>query len=220
MISYAPEGGSVGAHTDAYDVFLLQLSGQRLWQISENFDDEIIPDTDLRILKHFSAEQEWLLNPGDMLYLPPNVAHYGVAKNNNLNNDKDKDHNSHCMTASIGFRSPSLATASNEFIHYLSSKDKQYKNLRFTDRIKTLQSHHAEITDETVAEFIDFIKQGLQIEPEQVKHWLGHYCSDNKVFEDYVEHRSERASVELRRNHFFRFTIIIITVTLFSVSIQ
>ena len=189
MISYAPEGGSVGAHTDAYDVFLLQLSGQRLWQISENFDDEIIPDTDLPILKNFVVEQEWLLNPGDMLYLPPNVAHYGVAKNNNQNNDKDD--NAHCMTASIGFRSPSLATASNEFIHYLSSKDKRYKNLRFTDGVKALQNHHAEITDETVAEFIDFIKQGLQLEPEQVKHWLGHYCSDNKTFEDYIEQRSE-----------------------------
>ena len=95
------------------------------------------------------------------------------------------------MTASIGFRSPSLATASNEFIHYLSSKDKRYKNLRFTDGVKALQNHHAEITDETVAEFIDFIKQGLQLEPEQVKHWLGHYCSDNKTFEDYIEQRSE-----------------------------
>lgn len=188
MISYAPEGGSVGAHTDAYDVFLLQLSGQRLWQISEFFDDEIIPDTDLCILKNFVAEQEWLLNPGDMLYLPPNVAHYGVAKNNN-------DDKAHCMTASIGFRSPSLATASNEFIHYLSSKDKRYKNLRFTDRTKTVQQHHAEITDETVAEFIDFIKQGLQLEPEQVKHWLGHYCSDNKTFEDYIEQRSAKQTL-------------------------
>jgi len=179
MISYAPDGGSVGAHTDAYDVFLLQLSGKRLWQISEKFSNDITPDTDLRILKNFDAEQEWLLNPGDMLYLPPNVAHYGVAQSNS-----DTEH---CMTASIGFRAPSLATVSSEYIHYLIATDHGHKNTRYTDNIKTVQTHHAEITDQTVAEFMDFLKQGLHIEPEQVKRWLGHYCSDNKAFDDDIE---------------------------------
>ena len=183
MISYAPDGGSVGAHTDAYDVFLLQLSGQRLWQISENFVNDVIPDTDLPILKNFNAEQEWLLNPGDMLYLPPNVAHYGVAQSNNSGSDAEE----HCMTASIGFRAPSLATVSSEYIHYLSTNDHNHKNARYTDKIKTAQTHHAEITEQTISEFMDFLKQGLKIEPEQVKRWLGQYCSDNKTFDDFIE---------------------------------
>jgi 50S ribosomal protein L16 3-hydroxylase len=179
MISYAPTGGSVGAHTDAYDVFLLQLSGQRLWQISENFSDDIIPNLDLRILKNFTTEQEWLLNPGDMLYLPPNIAHYGVA-------EKSTDAEP-CMTASIGFRAPSLATVSNEYIHYQSTNNQRYKTSRYTDKVQAVQSHHAEITDNTVAEFMDFLKQGMTIEAEQVKRWLGHYYSDNKTFDDFIE---------------------------------
>ncbi len=182
MISYAPDGGSVGAHTDAYDVFLLQLSGQRLWQISENFSNDIIPNTDLPILKNFNAEQEWLLNPGDMLYLPPNVAHYGVAQSNNSDSDAE-----HCMTASIGFRTPSLATASSEYIHHLNTNDQHHKNTHYTDRIKAAQTHHAEITEQTISEFVDFLKQGIKIESEQVKRWLGQYSSDNKTFDDFIE---------------------------------
>ncbi len=79
MISYAPEGGSVGPHVDDYDVFLIQLSGHRLWKISEDFCFDAIEGVDLRILKTFEAEQQWLCEPGDLLYLPPNVAHHGVA---------------------------------------------------------------------------------------------------------------------------------------------
>lgn len=178
MISYAPEGGSVGPHTDAYDVFLLQLSGHRLWQISEQFDTTSIEGIDLSILKSFTAEQEWLLNPGDMLYLPPNVAHHGVAQNHGSKDGEEQ----HCMTASIGFRAPSLKTLSSDYIHYLN--ENVHDATRYRDKNPVLQKHHAEITQQTVDDFIDYLKQGMSLERKHVTRWLGQYCSDNKAFED------------------------------------
>ena len=95
MISYAVPGGSVGPHTDSYDVFLLQARGRRRWQINHRRyrDDDCIPGLDLRILAQFEPAEEWIVEPGDLLYLPPDMAHYGVALDE-------------CMTCSIGFRAP------------------------------------------------------------------------------------------------------------------
>jgi len=178
MISYAPTGGSVGAHTDAYDVFLIQLSGERLWKISENFSPEVLNDTDLCILKNFTGEQEWLLKPGDMLYLPPNVAHHGIAQAS-TNQDGTEEH---CMTASIGFRAPSVKSMASDYIHFVSEHTQSDK--RYRDTTPKVPTHHAEITNDTVTQFIDHLKQGMILEHEQVKQWLGQYSSDNKAFED------------------------------------
>jgi 50S ribosomal protein L16 3-hydroxylase len=144
MISYAPAGGSVGAHTDAYDVFLIQLSGQRLWKISEHFDNEILSDIDLCILKTFDAEQEWILNAGDMLYLPPNVAHHGIAQSSH----DDQGNEIHCMTASVGFRAPSLSTITSDYIHFkneLRNDDSRYHDISPTKPAKQLNVDFAEI---------------------------------------------------------------------------
>ncbi len=94
MISIAGDGGGVGPHVDSYDVFLLQASGRRRWRISQQKDLALAPDVPLRILSDFRSEAEYVLEAGDMLYLPPQVAHDGVA----IGND--------CMTISIGFRAP------------------------------------------------------------------------------------------------------------------
>lgn len=96
MASFAPKGGSVGPHYDQYDVFLLQASGQRKWQVGPKFKstDKLVENTPLSILEEITVEHEWTLNPGDMLYLPPLYAHNGVAEND-------------CMTFSVGFRAPS-----------------------------------------------------------------------------------------------------------------
>lgn len=96
MISYAAPGGSVGPHVDQYDVFLLQAQGQRLWQIATKFEPALRESCELNVLERFEAEQEWILRPGDLLYLPPGVAHHGVALGE-------------CMTYSIGLRAPSAA---------------------------------------------------------------------------------------------------------------
>ncbi len=191
MISYAPTGGSVGAHTDAYDVFLIQLSGQRLWKISENYSDEILNDTDLCILKEFVAEQEWLLNAGDMLYLPPNVAHHGIAQSYNDEQGTEE----HCMTASVGFRAPSVATMTSDYVHFLN--ENSHLTERYKDKSPVQPKHHAEITDDTVHSFIEYLEQGLKIDKEQVKRWLGQYCSDNKAFEDFSNEQHDIRSDEL-----------------------
>jgi 50S ribosomal protein L16 3-hydroxylase len=96
MVSVAAPGGSVGPHTDQYDVFLLQAGGRRRWQIAESFDPSLQQGTELNVLESFEPEQEWVLEPGDMLYLPPGVAHHGVALDSG-------------MTWSIGLRAPSAA---------------------------------------------------------------------------------------------------------------
>jgi len=96
MISYAVAGGSVGPHVDQYDVFLLQASGRRRWQIAGSFEPELLSDCPLNVLKQFKVEQEWVLEAGDMLYLPPGLAHYGLELDAG-------------MTWSVGSRAPSAA---------------------------------------------------------------------------------------------------------------
>ena len=181
MISYAPPGGSVGPHTDAYDVFLIQLSGQRLWKISQHYPSETLPDTDLCILKGFDAEDEWVLDAGDMLYLPPNVAHHGIAQHC-LTDDGEE---SPCLTGSVGFRAPSLKTISSDYINYLN--ENVHSDIRFSDASPSIPEHHAEISDQTVEEFIAYIRQGFSIEHEDVRRWLGQYCSDNKTYDDLLD---------------------------------
>jgi 50S ribosomal protein L16 3-hydroxylase len=93
MISLAAPRGSVGPHVDSYDVFLLQGRGRRLWRVAERFAEAYVRGLDLRVLRGFRAEKEWVLGPGDMLYLPPGVAHHGIALEE-------------CLTYSLGFRAP------------------------------------------------------------------------------------------------------------------
>lgn len=106
MISYATDGGSVGPHDDEYDVFLLQGPGRRRWQVSRQRDREVDPDAAIRVLRSFVPEDEWVLDPGDMLYLPPGVAHHGIAEGP-------------CFTYSIGFLAPTHAELHRQFFSYL-----------------------------------------------------------------------------------------------------
>jgi 50S ribosomal protein L16 3-hydroxylase len=107
MISYATDGGGVGPHTDSYDVFLLQAQGRRRWRISAQKDRSLVEGVPLKILANFQAEQEWVLEPGDMLYLPPGYAHDGVAEGE-------------CMTYSVGFRVPSRGDMAREMLQRLA----------------------------------------------------------------------------------------------------
>lgn len=109
MISYAAPGGGVGPHFDNYDVFLLQGHGHRRWKIGQTCDasSPMLPHADLRILAEFEESAEWVLEPGDMLYLPSRVAHYGIAEDD-------------CMTYSVGFRAPSAAEVLTHFTDFLA----------------------------------------------------------------------------------------------------
>lgn len=112
MVSFAPVGGSVGPHTDGYDVFLLQAQGTRRWQISHEpvVEASYIDGLDLKILQQFEPDESWDLRPGDMLYLPPHFAHHGVALND-------------CMTFSIGFRAPTQLELLDAFMQTLTERD-------------------------------------------------------------------------------------------------
>lgn len=103
MVSWASDGGGVGPHVDSYDVFLLQLQGSRRWRIAPPGDEALVDGVPLKILKRFKPEQEWLLEPGDMLYLPPGWGHDGIAVGE-------------CMTASVGFRAAGRTELRNEVL--------------------------------------------------------------------------------------------------------
>jgi 50S ribosomal protein L16 3-hydroxylase len=109
MASHAADGGGVGPHFDSYDVFLLQGRGRRRWRISRQRGLEPDPHAPLKILRGFRADREWVLEPGDMLYLPPGVAHEGTALGP-------------CMTYSIGFRSPAARELAVEFLAFLQDR--------------------------------------------------------------------------------------------------
>lgn len=108
MISYATEGGGVGPHLDSYDVFLLQVQGRRRWRIGPVADRTLVDGVPLKILANFEPQQEWVLEPGDMLYLPPMWGHDGVAEGGE------------CMTCSIGFRSPSRGELARDLLQRLA----------------------------------------------------------------------------------------------------
>lgn len=135
MISYAAPGGGVGPHVDSYDVFLLQGSGQRRWQISAQEDHQLVSDAPLKILRHFQPEQEWVLEPGDMLYLPPGYAHCGVAL-------------TECVTYSIGFRAPSMQEMASAFLIHL--QDTLVLDGFYTDPELTATRHPGEMGIEMV----------------------------------------------------------------------
>jgi 50S ribosomal protein L16 3-hydroxylase len=109
MVSYAADQGTVGPHDDRYDVFLVQGAGRRRWQISGQADRVVDAHAGIRVLADFRAEAEWVLEPGDMLYLPPGVAHYGVALEPGF-------------TYSVGFLAPSHAELVAHFGAYLGAR--------------------------------------------------------------------------------------------------
>ncbi len=104
MISYASDGGGVGAHTDSYDVFLLQVSGRRRWRVGPVKDASLVLGMPVKLLANFEPTEDWLLEPGDMLYLPPRWGHDGVAVGDD------------CMTCSIGFRTPTPTELAREVL--------------------------------------------------------------------------------------------------------
>ncbi len=165
MVSYAVKGGGVGPHIDSYDVFLLQGEGRRRWRISGQRDIELDPRAPIRVMKNFRVEQEWVLEPGDMLYLPPGVPHDGVAIDP-------------CMTYSIGFRAPAAQELATQFLGFM--QDRIELRGMYRDPDLQMQRRPAQIGD-------DFIRQteamlaGIRWARRDVEDFLGHYLSDPKA---------------------------------------
>ncbi|MEW6562148.1 MAG: cupin domain-containing protein [Pseudomonadota bacterium] len=173
MVSYAPKGGGVGPHFDSYDVFLLQGYGHRRWQISTQEDQSLIEGAPLRILQNFQIEQEWVLAPGDMLYLPPHCAHNGIAEDD-------------CMTYSIGFRTPAYQELGEQFLVYL--QDRICIDGMYADPGLKAQSHPSEIGDDMLDQVEGAIRQ-IRWDREDVANFLGCYLSEPKphIFFDAPE---------------------------------
>jgi 50S ribosomal protein L16 3-hydroxylase len=173
MVSYAPKGGGVGPHFDSYDVFLLQGSGHRRWQISAQADRSLIAGAPLRILRDFRVEQEWVLEAGDMLYLPPHYAHNGIAEDD-------------CMTYSIGFRTPAYQELAEQFLVYL--QDRIAVDGMYADPDLKTQKHPSEISAAMLHQAEQAIKQ-VRWDREDIANFLGCYLSEPKphIFFDAPE---------------------------------
>jgi 50S ribosomal protein L16 3-hydroxylase len=167
MVSYATDGGGVGAHFDQYDVFLIQGLGRRRWQVGAlcNADTELLPHDDLRLLANFEATDEWVLEPGDMLYVPPRIAHNGVAVGDD------------CMTYSIGFRAPArselIADWCDDLVPRLSEDD------RYADPDLQAQTNPGEISAEAITKLHAMITDQLA-DRAAFARWFGEYNSTPK----------------------------------------
>ncbi len=163
MISFAAPGGSVGAHVDQYDVFLLQGLGRRHWQIDthSNPSHEFRDDTELKLLREFYPTHEWTLEPGDMLYLPPGVPHHGVAVDA-------------CLTYSIGMRAPSQAELIVDFSEHVA--EKLADEARYADVDLAVQADRDEIDDAALAR-VRQVLSALQSDDAALAQWFGNYIS-------------------------------------------
>lgn len=175
MVSYAPLGGSVGPHFDYYDVFLLQGLGQRHWQVGDRCDPQSprVAGTPLRILSDFQAVDEWVLNPGDMLYLPPQYSHWGVAEND-------------CLTYSIGFRSPSLADMLGDLATELMTQDHP---AYFKDPKLTTAMANESISPEFIQQLKHMLNDLLS-DDHLLQDWFARYMTTPK-YPEYTDDTGE-----------------------------
>jgi len=129
MLSWASVQGGVGPHTDAYDVFLLQTQGRRRWQVGRCTRPAWVADSPLKRLANFEPTLEWVLEAGDMLYLPPQWGHDGVAVDGE------------CMSCSIGFRSPAADELARELLQRLADDgdDPAVRHYRDPDQVATTE---------------------------------------------------------------------------------
>jgi len=170
MISIAGSGGGVGPHFDSYDVFLIQMSGRRRWRISEQKDLSLNPDLPLKILQKFKAEQEWDLEPGDMLYLPPHIAHDGIALD------------AGCQTWSVGFRSPSYKEILQEGLWRLAESLEDIPELQkcFADPNQTASKHAEQLPEELIKQVAQKLKSLKLDHAETFLPGIAAYLSEPK----------------------------------------
>ena len=165
MVSYAEPGGGVGAHVDQYDVFLLQGLGQRHWAISTDPDapKDFRPDVELKQLVHFEPTHEWLLEPGDMLYLPPGVPHDGVA------------FGGPCMTFSIGMRAPSQAELTGDLADYLA--ERLDESQRYADPDLAPARALGEIDADALARLRATLPFAAALDEDSLRDWFGRFIT-------------------------------------------
>jgi 50S ribosomal protein L16 3-hydroxylase len=169
MVSFAATGGSVGAHVDQYDVFLLQAHGHRRWQIDASValgrdapDIAFRHDVELKLLQSFNPTHEWVLEPGDMLYLPPGVPHHGVAEDP-------------CLTFSVGMRAPSTAELLGDFVDTLAADADE--SLRFNDPDLAVPDDPNEIDDAAMTRAIAALNALRMNDPDRLGDWFARFTT-------------------------------------------
>ena len=168
MVSYASDAGGVGPHFDSYDVFLLQAHGQRRWRIGRQKNLDLQPSMPLKILANFEPEQEFVLDAGDMLYLPPRYAHDGVALGE-------------CMTYSIGFRAPGAGELAQELLQRLADQARdEVGDALYRDPGQSAQTHAARIPAD-LAQFAQMAVDKALHDPLAVQSALGEYLTEPKA---------------------------------------
>ena len=164
MVSFAPDQGTVGPHADNYDVFLIQGPGQRRWQLSyqEAGPEQLIPGLPLRILRDFRSEEEYVLEQGDMLYLPPGVVHHGVALDD-------------CITISVGFRAPAKVELLSGYVaDVLAGMDPE---AFYEDPDLRPQTNPGQLTEQA-RERIREIIRSIPQDDEGIDRWFGSFTTD------------------------------------------
>lgn len=164
MVSYARDGGGVGPHFDHYDVFLIQGMGQRRWRLSDQSDRTLVEGAPLRILQHFEPTIDWLLAPGDLLYLPPHWAHDGIAVGE-------------CMTYSVGFRTPTANELAHQFLGWLADHvalDAVYRDPDLT------RPEHPGLLDDAMVGRVAQMLAGIRWDTDDIRTFLGSYLTEPK----------------------------------------
>ncbi len=167
MVSFAEDKGSVGPHRDDYDVFLIQGKGKRRWKVitREDYPSALIPDLPIALLKEFEADEEYLLDTGDMLYLPPNMPHHGIAEGA-------------CFTFSVGFRAPRTIDLVQNWLETFSQNEAFQK--RFSDTERKLQESCGEINKEDLDTLSNLILNAVENQQQNINQFLGKYLTENK----------------------------------------
>jgi 50S ribosomal protein L16 3-hydroxylase len=170
MVSCAAAGGSVGPHVDAYDVFLVQAQGRRRWQWdSKTRVHQTREDSELSLVQEFTPDQDWITEPGDVLYLPPGVAHFGVA----LPGDDL------CMTYSVGFRAPSRSEMLQDLAFHLA----ETADPRYTDpRLDPEESRDGLICATAIHQVRNIINQALSMDDDSLARWFGSFVTEPKAW--------------------------------------
>ena len=171
MVSYATDGGGVGSHFDNYDVFLVQTHGKRKWEVGEQYDTHspLVDNLPVSILSDFKAVESWLLEAGDILYVPPGYGHNGVAVGND------------CITCSVGFRAPSHGEILQEYTDYVSESIKD--TLRYNDADLSAQANTGEITQQALHKVQKILQQYTE-DIDSISDWFASYMTTPKYNQD------------------------------------
>ena len=184
MVSFAATGGSVGAHVDQYDVFLLQTHGHRRWLIDAGPNPPLgfRDDVELKLLREFTPTHDWVLAPGDMLYLPPNVPHHGIAEGP-------------CLTVSVGMRAPAASELIGDWLDELLADADE--SVRYHDEDLAVPADPNEIDAAAMGRVVAALNAIRMNDPDRLGDWFGRFITTYRAAGEVMPRGDERPRIEL-----------------------